>query len=113
MAKIDIANAIVEEFPEKALVAEEIKDKYTEEELKKLQSDLREGAETKDEPEQGTPASQYETNEKTVKYRLKDPKTQYGEGSFSLAGEQEKELPDNPSPELLARIRSGFLVEVE
>lgn len=47
------------------------------------------------------------------KYKLKDPKTQYAEGSFSLSGEQEKELPENPSTELLARIRAGFIVEVE
>ncbi|MED0739016.1 hypothetical protein [Aneurinibacillus thermoaerophilus] len=46
-------------------------------------------------------------------YRLKDPKTQYAEGSFSLVGDQEKELPANPSKELLARIRSGFIVEVK
>lgn len=46
-------------------------------------------------------------------YRLKDPKTQYAEGSFSLVGDQEKELPPNPSKELLARIRSGFIVEVK
>lgn len=47
------------------------------------------------------------------KYKLKDPKTQYAEGSFSLSGKQEKELPENPSPDLLARIRAGFIVEVE
>ncbi|MFD1423421.1 hypothetical protein ACFQ4J_06650 [Laceyella tengchongensis] len=47
------------------------------------------------------------------KVKLKDPSTQYGEGSFSLSGKQEKELPDNPSQELLARIRTGFLVEVK
>ncbi|MBH8599076.1 MULTISPECIES: hypothetical protein [unclassified Thermoactinomyces] len=50
--------------------------------------------------------------EEKKKVRLKDPSTQYGEGSFSLLGNQEKELPENPSPELLARIRSGFIVEV-
>lgn len=46
-------------------------------------------------------------------YRLKNPKTQYAEGSFSLVGDQAKELPDNPSKELLARIHSGFIVEVK
>jgi len=54
---------------------------------------------------------------KKKKYKLKDPATQYAEinslGSFSLAGEQEKELPDNPSRELLKRIEAGFIVEVE
>lgn len=43
------------------------------------------------------------------KYKLKDPSTQYAEGSFSLSGDQAKELPDNPSPTLLGRIRSGFI----
>jgi hypothetical protein len=51
------------------------------------------------------------------KYKLKDPTTQYAEinslGSFSLAGEQEKELPKNPSHELLKRIEAGFIVEVK
>jgi hypothetical protein len=51
--------------------------------------------------------------EKTKKYKLKDPNTQYAEGSFSLVGDQEKELPANPSPYLLARIEAGFIVEVE
>jgi len=54
---------------------------------------------------------------KKKKYKLKDPTTQYAEvnslGSFSLAGEQEKELPDNPSHELLKRIEAGFIVEVK
>ncbi|NMF00240.1 hypothetical protein [Aneurinibacillus aneurinilyticus] len=46
-------------------------------------------------------------------YRLKNPKTQYAEGSFTLAGEQEKELPENPSRQLLDRIEAGFIVEVK
>ncbi|MBX9988628.1 MULTISPECIES: hypothetical protein [Priestia] len=54
---------------------------------------------------------------KKKKYKLKDPTTQfaeiYSEGSFSLAGEQEKELPKNPSHELLKRIEAGFIVEVK
>lgn len=45
------------------------------------------------------------------KYKLADPKTQYGEEGFTLAGDQEKELPANPSDALVARIRSGFIVE--
>lgn len=47
------------------------------------------------------------------KYKLKDHKTQYAEGSFSLAGTQEKELPNNPSVELRKRIKAGFIVEVK
>jgi hypothetical protein len=53
--------------------------------------------------------------EKTVKkrlYKLRDPSTQYAERSFTLIGQQKKELPGQVSPELLARIRSGFIVEV-
>ncbi|MED3887989.1 hypothetical protein [Priestia aryabhattai] len=50
-------------------------------------------------------------------YKLKDPATQFAEvtseGSFSLAGKQEKELPKNPSQELLKRIEAGFIEEVE
>ncbi|MDP1441910.1 hypothetical protein [Priestia megaterium] len=51
------------------------------------------------------------------KYKLKDPATQFAEvtseGSFSLAGDQEKELPKNPSRELLKRIEAGFIIEVK
>jgi len=54
---------------------------------------------------------------KKKKYKLTDPATQFAEvtaeGSFSLAGEQEKELPKNPSHELLKRIEAGFIVEVK
>lgn len=46
-------------------------------------------------------------------YRLKNPKTQYAEGSFTLAGEQEKELPENPSQQLMDRIQAGFIVGVK
>lgn len=45
------------------------------------------------------------------KYKLSDPKKQYSEADFTLAGDQEKELPENPSDTLIARIRSGFIVE--
>ena len=44
-------------------------------------------------------------------YKLKDPNTSYSEKDFTLSGDQKKELPDNPSPELVARIRSGFIVK--
>ncbi|MGM9926029.1 MAG: hypothetical protein ACI35R_17425 [Bacillus sp. (in: firmicutes)] len=46
------------------------------------------------------------------KYKLADPKTQFSDADFTLAGDQEKELPENPSTALVARIRSGFIVEV-
>ena len=45
------------------------------------------------------------------KYKLKDPSCQYSEAGFTLSGDQSKELPENPSKELLARIRSGFIVK--
>jgi hypothetical protein len=51
--------------------------------------------------------------EEVKKYKLKDPNTQFSEGSFTLSGDQEKELPENPSVELLGRLRAGFIVEVE
>lgn len=50
---------------------------------------------------------------KKKKYKLKDPKTSYQEVGFTLTGEQEKELPENPSPFLAGYIRSGFIVEVK
>lgn len=51
----------------------------------------------------------------TGKYKLKDPDTQFAdaESGFTLAADQEKELPEDPSPELLARIRSGFIIKAQ
>ncbi|MGG1571601.1 hypothetical protein [Fictibacillus sp. NRS-1165] len=46
-----------------------------------------------------------------VKYKLKDPETSYSDPDFTLAGDQEKPLPEDPSTELIARIRSGFIVK--
>lgn len=45
------------------------------------------------------------------KYKLADPKKSYQEAGFTLAGDQEKELPENPSDQLISRIRSGYIVE--
>ncbi|KAB2328936.1 hypothetical protein F7731_23575 [Cytobacillus depressus] len=45
------------------------------------------------------------------KFKLKDPDTQYAEPGFTLTGDQKAELPEEPSAELLARIRSGFIVK--
>lgn len=45
------------------------------------------------------------------KFKLADSKTSYQEEGFTLAGDQEKELPEFPSDQLIARIRSGFIVE--
>lgn len=104
MAKIDIANEIVAEFPDKGYEAEKLRDSRTEAELLELQEDLRREAASVETEAAG---------KERIKFRLKDPGTQYSEGSFTLSGDQEKELPDNPSPELLARIRAGFFVEVK
>ncbi|MBY0077910.1 hypothetical protein H7K13_23570 [Priestia aryabhattai] len=45
------------------------------------------------------------------KYKLKDPETSYQEPEFTLVGDQEKELPEFPSTDLIARIQSGFIVK--
>lgn len=110
MAKIDIANEIVAEFPDKGFEAEKLKDSHTEAELLQLQEDLR-----KESAEVGLESLQHSSVEADsgVKYKLKDPSTQFSEGSFTLSGKQEKELPENPSVELTARIRAGFIVEVK
>lgn len=54
-----------------------------------------------------------ETESVKRKYKLKDPKAQYAERGFTLADDQEKTLPDNPSIQLLARIKAGFIEEVK
>jgi hypothetical protein len=56
--------------------------------------------------------AQADNKEINKKYKLADPKTSYQEEGFTLAGDQEKELPDNPSNQLIERIRHGFIVEV-
>lgn len=43
------------------------------------------------------------------KYKLADPNTSYQEPEFTLAADQEKPLPADPSNELIARIQSGFI----
>lgn len=48
-----------------------------------------------------------------ILYRLANTQTQFCEGEFTLTGDQEKPLPKNPSLELLARIKAGFIVEVK
>lgn len=45
------------------------------------------------------------------KFKLKNPDTSFSDPEFTLAGDQEKELPENPSMDLIARIRSGFIVK--
>lgn len=124
MAKIDTANEIVEEFPDKSFDAEKLKDENTQEELDQLQETLRaerEGAGDKAHALSPTPvpaateppAPAAPSKKAAKKYKLKDPKTSYQEVGFTLADDQEKELPENPSPFLQGYIRSGFIVEVK
>lgn len=119
MAKIDTAKEIVAEFPNKGYNAEELKEKHTQEELDQLQAELR-AAESAPPVPSGVPAAaeppvaKTSTEEPaTKKYKLADPETSYQEVGFTLVGEQEKELPDYPSPFLQGYIRSGFIVEVK
>ncbi|MBJ4320949.1 hypothetical protein JGD85_24595, partial [Salmonella enterica subsp. enterica serovar Typhimurium] len=78
MAKKDLIADIVKENP--SLDPKQLDDNYTVPQLEDLQKQLRE--------EKVLP--------ETTKYKLKDPNTQYAEcyaeGSFTLAGDQEKEL---------------------
>lgn len=122
MAKIDTAKEIVEEFPDKGFDAEQLKDENTQEELDQLQQTLRaerEGAGDKTPEPSETPApavteaAAAPSGKAPKKYKLKDPKTSYQEVGFTLADDQEKELPENPSSFLLGYIRSGFIVEVK
>lgn len=122
MAKIDTANEIVAEFPDKGFDAEKLKEENTQEELDQLQADLRaeasaptsssEGAEGSNDSEPPVAKTSTEAPEKK-KYKLADPATSYQEAGFTLIGKQEKELPENPSPFLQGYIRSGYIVEVK
>lgn len=47
------------------------------------------------------------------KYKLANPKTSFNDRNFTLASDQEKSLPDDPSPELVERIRTGFIIEAK
>ena len=122
MAKSDLINEIIAENPESNLNPEELDKEYTVPQLEELQGKLRDEKQQqpdssdgeKDEDEEQEQLSPPKEQEEAVKlYKLKNPKTQYGEGFFSLSGKQEKELPANPSPDLLARIKAGFIVEVK
>lgn len=99
MAKKDLIADIVKENP--SLDPKQLDDNCTVPQLEDLQKQLRE--------EKVLP--------ETAKYKLKDPNTQYAEcyaeGSFTLAGDQEKELPVAPSKALLDRIEYGFIIEVK
>ena len=119
MAKIDTANEIVAEFPDKGYEAEKLAEENTQVELDKLQEELR-AANTAppappDAPEESQPPVAKTSTEEPAKkkYKLADPSTSYQEIGFTLVKNQEKELPENPSPFLAGYIRSGFIVEVK
>ncbi|SEA53759.1 hypothetical protein SAMN05421743_105215 [Thalassobacillus cyri] len=112
MAKPDLIKKIIEEFPEKEFTAEGLDEDYTVPQLEELQETL--GEEKQQEVESNSSASENAGNKKENKIvKLKDPSTQYAEKGFTLAGKQEKELPSNPSTELIDRIEAGFIVEVK
>lgn len=52
------------------------------------------------------------STKKVELYKLSNPNHQYADKDFSLAGNQEKELPSVITQELQARIDSGFIVKV-
>lgn len=128
MAKIDVANEIVQEFPEQNYNAEELANGHTEKELRELQehlrsdgnatplSDVEEGSiEASEDTEKAADevlSAAVEGKETGKKYKLADPKTSYSELNFTLVSDQEKELPKNPSAQLRERIRSGYIIEV-
>ncbi|MDA4083843.1 hypothetical protein [Bacillus cereus] len=99
MEKDELIAQIVAENP--SLDPNQLNENYTITQLEELQQQIR--------ADKVIPAK--------AKYRLKDPNTQYAEcyaeGSFTLAGNQEKELPAEPSITLLSRIEYGFIVEVK
>jgi hypothetical protein len=74
---------------------------------------VKEGAELNDKEKQVIEIQQAYSSGQTVnkKFKLANPDTQYSEEGFTLAGEEEKELPENPSIDLLERIRTGFIKE--
>ncbi|MGI2329657.1 hypothetical protein [Planococcus sp. YIM B11945] len=117
MAKIDTANEIIAEFPDKGYDVEKLKEEHTQEELDQLQAELRaaQPALPVEPPPEAEPAEAKQSTEEPAKkkYKLADPETSYQEVEFTLAGDQEKELPENPSPFLAGYIRSGFIVEVK
>lgn len=131
MAKIDIANEIVRDYPDSGYTdAEALKDAHTEQEL----TDILEGLRAEKEGTSPTPQSDLDggssakTTEETEKdaqrlqeqaaegkasgrYKLADPDTQYAEGDFTLVGDQAKDFPESPSAQLIERVRSGFIVK--
>ncbi|USK77924.1 hypothetical protein [Peribacillus frigoritolerans] len=107
MAKIDIANEIVEEFPDRGYEANQLTTDHTEKELIELQSLLR--TERDQVVNETTPQSEVEdlTTDEIVQalvegkvisgnFKLADPRTHYAENGFTLVGEQEKSYLSSP-----------------
>jgi hypothetical protein len=140
MAKKDVVARIMENHPDNGYTEEQLKNDFTEAELKNLETTLKAGdpeskeVESGDQPEaeatvdsEGMPKEMSEEEkaanevrqaiaegqEIKTKYKLKNPSTQYAEEGFTLVGDEEKELPPNPSPQLIERIRAGYIVEVK
>lgn len=118
MAKIDTAKEIVSEFPDKGYEAEKLAAEKTQIELDQLQTELRAAKPAPSAPPEAPKETEPSTTESAVekpvkKYRLRDSKTSYQEVGFTLADDQEKELPENPSSFLAGYIRSGFIEEVK
>jgi hypothetical protein len=139
MAKKDIIARILENNPDKGYSEEQLDKDYNTAELRNLERTLSAGNPENEErqdsdredaeptvDDNGIPKDLTE-EEKTAlevqqasaegeqvskKFKLADPKTQYAEQNFTLQGDEEKELPENPSAELIQRIRSGFIKEV-
>lgn len=106
MAKSDLIQEIIAENPEAEFTEEQLDKDYTIPQFEELQQELREKKESAEDEKEAQA-------DPTPKYKLKDPKSFYGEGSFVLYGEKTEALPNNPSTELLARIKSGFIIEVK
>jgi hypothetical protein len=140
MAKKDIINRIVENYPDSGYTREQLNDDFTIQELENLERTLEAGTPGSEDPDEGDrPEAEAEVNEEGIptdlsetekealtvqqksaqgeeinqKYKLSNPETQYAEEGFTLTGEEEKELPANPSAELIERIRTGFIVKAD
>jgi len=81
---------------------------------KKTQKDEEQNVQLSDNEKEALEVSESKAQDEkssSKKFKLADAKTSYQEGNFTLAGDQEKELPEFPSDQLVARIRSGFIIE--
>jgi hypothetical protein len=129
MAKKDTIKYIVDTYADRGYDAESLDKDYNATQLEDLRKELdAEAAKNKPTvPEEPTVEDETVTEDEDIEttpstaeivkskatYKLANPKTQYADHNFSLAGKQEKELPDIKSEGLIARIKSGFIVKVD